>query len=207
MSQYLEKATPKPVSGFVLASSSPRRRELLNQLIEEFEVVSPKVDELLSHAGGPIFLVQENALIKAQCVAQSFPSSWVLGSDTVVAMDNKVFGKPKDMKDACGMLLSLSDRWHEVHTGICLIQKSSSKLLQKVETSRVKFRALTQTIIEEYFSKVDPLDKAGGYAIQTRSDLIIDCFEGSKSNVIGLPLEALDSWFGNLGISSGVGTP
>ena len=113
-----------------------------------------------------------------------------IGADTLVWLGDQIFGKPKDMNEARDTLLFLSGRTHMVSTGLCLINQKEKYSVNKVETSEVTFRELDEDIIENYFQAVDPLDKAGSYAIQTRSDLIIENFKG-YSNVVGLPVETV----------------
>ena len=184
----------------VLASSSPRRKELLGQILDDFNIVASHGVELSKHENGPIGLVMQNAKIKAEEVAQRFPSQWILGADTLVWLGDQIFGKPKDMNEARDTLLFLSGRIHMVSTGLCLINQKENYSVNKVETSEVTFRELNEDIIENYFQEVDPLDKAGSYAIQTRPDLIIENFKGSHSNVVGLPVETVRVWFVEVGI-------
>ena len=200
MSSDPQKANLNPLHNLILASASPRRKELLAELIPNFRVVSSDAEELTIHREGVVKLVQENARIKAEAVASIHPSSWVLGADTVVALGEKVFGKPKSMPDAEEMLLELSEQCHEVHTGLCLINQQGNYLECRKDTSSVHFRKLNSEVISEYYHTVNPLDKAGGYAMQTNSDLIVEKFEGSYSNVVGLPLELLKSWLSELGL-------
>ena len=186
-----EKANSKDYPFFILGSGSPRRKELLSEIIIDFQVIPSKAEEIQSHPGGPLALVGENARLKAWEVARRYPQSWVLGADTMVWIGKKILGKPKDKQDAFDMLKLLSDKTHSVSTGVALICKSEGFEKSLVETSQVTFKLLSDETIKLYFQMVDPLDKAGAYAIQTRSDLIIKSFDGSKSNVIGLPTEAL----------------
>ena len=200
MSSHPQKANPNPLPPLFLASASPRRKELLSELTSSFRVVSSEAEELTSHHRGVVKLVQENARIKAESVASMHPSTWVLGADTVVALREKVFGKPKSMPDAEEMLLELSGLSHQVHTGLCLIHKQRNYLQCTKDTSTVHFREFNREVISQYYHEVNPLDKAGGYAIQTNADLIVEKFEGSYSNVVGLPLELLKSWLSELGL-------
>jgi len=200
MQKFDQKANKKGGSSFILGSGSPRRRELLGEIVNDFTVVISDSEEMESHPGGPLLLVQENARLKAKAVAQLHPRSWVLGADTLVALGETVLGKPKDMKEAYSMLRLLSGQTHEVSTGLCLINRGQNYEKSLVESSRVTFKSVNDEILEKYFQEVNPLDKAGGYAIQTRSDLIVENFEGSYSNVIGLPLELLGSWLKELNI-------
>ena len=201
MEGFEKKANPNECAGFILASGSPRRKELLGELIEEFVVLPSHAEEISFHPDGPLALVQENARLKGAGVARQYPDHWVLGADTLVWVDDRVLGKPKDMEEAVDMLRSLAGRTHSVSTGLCLSLLSGDFEETRVDTSQVTFQSFDDSVIEAYFGEVDPLDKAGGYAIQTRSDLIIERFEGSHSNVIGLPLELLGSWLTDLGIA------
>lgn len=189
-----EKATSKPDFQIILASSSPRRKEILNQLIKVFKVVNPDVEELKNHNEGPASLVLENAKVKCLKVADSFPSCWVLGADTTVALGAEVFGKPRDLVDAKSMLLSLSGKIHHVYTGICLCNLSKEIFLNETVTTSVTFKKIDESDVDNYFRKVNPLDKAGAYAIQTSSEMIVDSYVGSLTNVIGLPREHLHKW-------------
>ena len=196
------KANTKEHGIFILGSGSPRRKELLSQVLPEFKVIVSDADELTTHPDGPIALVQENAKLKARSVAQLHPDCWVLGADTLVALNDRVLGKPKSIEEGCSMLRVLSGETHTVSTGLCLINVEKEYQVSKVDSSRVTFKQLTDPVIDQYFSEVNPLDKAGAYAIQTRPDLIIQKFEGSRTNVIGLPVELLAGWLEDLGITN-----
>ena len=136
-------------------------------------------------------LVCENARLKAETVSQENHSCWVLGADTLVFLGDQPFGKPNDMSEAVSMLSNLSGKSHTVATGICLKCAVLGREKIFADQSVVTFKDLKTEDIEAYFQKVNPLDKAGGYAIQTCPEMIIDKFEGSLSNVIGLPIEKL----------------
>lgn len=196
------KANTKEHGIFILGSGSPRRKELLSQVLPDFKVIVSDADELTTHPDGPIALVQENAKLKARSVAQLHPDCWVLGADTLVALNDRVLGKPKSIEEGCSMLRVLSGETHTVSTGLCLINVEKEYEVSKVDSSRVTFKKLTDPVIDQYFSEVNPLDKAGAYAIQTRPDLIIQRFEGSRTNVIGLPVELLAGWLEDLGITN-----
>lgn len=196
-----QKANPKAPTSFILASASARRRELLIELLDDYEVTVADVEELSSHPDGSTALVMVNARLKALAIARQQPGAWVLGADTLVALGNEVLGKPCDLEEAFSMLRILSGKTHEVSTGLCLVHLDDGYEETRVETSKVTFRELDDAVIEEYFAEVNPLDKAGAYAIQKRGELIVESFEGSRSNVIGLPLELLGQWFRDLGIS------
>ena len=200
MQNFVEIANKKGSFPFILGSGSPRRRELLGQIMSDYSVEVSDAEEIFSHPEGTLALVMENARIKASSVAQSNLQHWVLGADTLVALEERVLGKPKSIGGATDMLQFLSGQTHQVSTGLCLINRTLDYEETRVETSQVTFKEINDSTIEEYFNEVNPLDKAGGYAIQTRPDLLIESFEGSHSNVIGLPLQMLGKWLAELDI-------
>ena len=167
---------------------------MLSDLLSEFSIRSSSAVELQSPHGGPLALVRENARLKAREIADQYPKNWVLGADTLVWLENRIYGKPKNLEEAHSMLSELSGKPHLVSTGLCLIHRDLDYDKTKVETTRVTFLPFGEKEREEYFRYVDPLDKAGAYAMQTRADLIIESFEGSKSNVIGLPKALVKDW-------------
>ena len=175
----------------LLASRSPRRSELLARDALAFDIEVPDVEEKEDGHDNPSAMVLHNARLKGDAVAARRPDRLVLSSDTTVAIDNTVLAKPADMEDARRMLRLLSGRTHVVYTAVVLQQRSSGLLLERVEESRVTFLPLTEEVITRYFGIVNPLDKAGAYGIQEGRSLIIDSFEGSLSNIMGLPMEAL----------------
>jgi septum formation protein len=176
-------------SRFILASESPRRRQLLTEAGYEFEVVSPPVEEV-SHDWLTIReLTIHNATRKALQVARASPDAVVLAADTLVTIDGDILGKPTDLQDAIATLRRLSGRSHEVWTAVCICHSGQGKSLSFHEVSRVEFRALTYRAIKSYFAKINPLDKAGAYAAQGHGREIIKRIEGSYSNVVGLPME------------------
>ena len=199
MQNERKKANLKGNRVLVLASGSPRRTELLNSAGITHQVVVSKGEELKLHPDGPLELVKQNARIKAVEVSNRYPDHLILGADTIVSLNEKVFGKPRDLDQAKQMLLTLSGKTHLVSTGICLCKKRECFLETRVESSKVTFKKIEDQIIEEYFSAVDPLDKAGSYAMQTRPELIIEKFSGSRSNVVGLPMELLKNWLEEIG--------
>lgn len=196
-----QKANQNPSRSFILASGSPRRKQLLKKIIPDFKVISSDADELKSHSGGPLTLVQENAKKKAIPVAANNPSCWVLGADTLVFYQKEILGKPKDLDEAVEMLSFLSGKTHEVATGVSLQCNEINIVKTFSETSSVTFKPISKKEIRLYFKEVNPLDKAGAYAIQTNADMIIDRFVGSYSNVVGLPLESLGKVLKELSIS------
>lgn len=173
----------------VLASSSPRRRELLQAAGAEFIAVPAGCAELRDASLGLAGLVTENARAKALEVAVKHPQSVVLGADTLVWLEGQVLGKPTDLEDARRMLRTLSGRVHEVATGVYLLRMEPRQQVEFHEITRVRFRVLEERVIEDYLGAVDVLDKAGAYALQERGEMIIETVEGSRSNVVGLPVE------------------
>ena len=143
-------------------------------------------------------LAQLNAYRKARAVAKRFPDHLVLGADTLVYLGHRLFGKPRDLAEARRMLEELQSQVHQVVTGVCLIHQRSHRQALLAESTDVRFKALSFQEIECYLQAIDPLDKAGGYAIQEHGATIIESITGSYSNVVGLPLErlraVLQSW-------------
>ena len=173
----------------ILASASPRRRELLKQIGVEFEVCVSQAKESIT-AKNPADLAVENARLKALAVAETHKNSWVLGADTVVALDGKIYGKPKDKEDAFNMLKTFSGRAHEVITGMALV--SDDKIFEKAVRTKVTFGNMTDNEILSYIETKEPMDKAGAYAAQGIAAKYIKDIEGSFSNVVGLPLYELN---------------
>jgi septum formation protein len=177
------------VPRFILASGSPRRRQLLDQAGYEFDVVLPAVPEV-SEAW---FTIREaticNATRKALEIARRSPNSVVLGADTLVALDGEVIGKPADLAHAEKLLRRLSGRSHEVRTAVFICHLSRGRAHSFQEVSQVRFRTLDHRAIAQYLAKINPLDKAGAYAAQGHGVEIIEQIEGSYSNVVGLPME------------------
>ena len=176
---------------FILASGSPRRRELLEQLGVRFQVKTAPVVELEDPSFTPRELCRANAFRKAQVVAMRHPAKLVIGADTLVHLDNETFGKPASLAEARRMLRRLSGRKHEVTTACCLVQGRSSRRVVFEETTQVRFAALSDRQIRNYLAAIDPLDKAGAYAIQQHGEWIVEALDGSFTNVVGLPVERL----------------
>lgn len=173
----------------ILASASPRRHELLGNLGIPFRVQVAEVVEIDGRERNPRELVAHNAALKADWVADRNPDRWVLGADTTVFVDEQVLNKPADLVEARAMLQELSGRPHSVFTGIALRNRTKAVRLDQGVESQVFFKELTDTIISAYLAQVHTLDKAGGYGIQEHGELIVDHYEGSLSNIIGLPLD------------------
>ncbi len=188
----------------LLASGSPRRRELLTEMGLRFEVVTADVLELDAESSpdlAPAELAKQNARLKAGAVARTEKGarSWVLGADTVVALEKKLFGKPASLEQAREFLRALSGKTHEVITGCVLVDPDGCENVFQ-ESTRVTFRGLTDEIITRYLAEVHVLDKAGAYALQERGEWIIERVEGSRTNVIGLPTESLARIFTSYGL-------
>ncbi len=173
----------------VLASASPRRRDLLAAAGLSFETILAEIEEISGSDIPARELCLINAELKARDVANRFPERVVLGADTVVSLDGAIFGKPRDLGHAREMLGLLAGRTHEVFTGVCLAQRDSGKLLRLVEVTRVHFRPEEEVDLDAYLQEIHTLDKAGAYAAQEDNGRLIECMEGPISNVIGLPIE------------------
>lgn len=182
---------PSPSSGrIILASGSPRRRELLGKSGLRFEVIPSPAEEIHDATMAPGALCEENARLKATAVALENPGAWVIGADTLVFLDDHPLGKPADRREAAAMLAALSGRVHEVRTGVCLVDPTG-RAITFHETTRVTFRPLDPCDIRDYHARVDPLDKAGAYGIQEHGERIIECIDGPFDNVMGLPMDRL----------------
>ncbi|HTV63042.1 MAG TPA: Maf family protein [Verrucomicrobiae bacterium] len=177
----------------ILASASPRRAEMLQQMKLEFEIVPSDAPEIIDDYLSPLELCQLNAHRKARAVAKKIPDALVLAADTLVFVDHQIFGKPADLGQAKKMLLQLQGRTHQVVTGVSLIHLRPHHERIFAASTDVVFRALTPELIDEYLAKVNPLDKAGAYAIQEHGEFVISEISGSFSNVVGLPMEQLQS--------------
>ena len=175
----------------ILASASPRRAELLRQLKLKFQVVSSDATEILDEQLSPLELCQINAHRKARAVAKKNPDSLVLGADTLVFLGGEIMGKPARPAEAERMLTRLQGRTHQVVTGISLIHLRAYRERIFAVSTDVTFHPLDAGQIRDYLAKVNPLDKAGAYAIQEHGDKIVAEISGSYSNVVGLPLERL----------------
>ena len=188
-------------SKLILASASPRRRELLEMLgVNNLEVIPALGEELPHPELSPAELVCELSRAKASEIAAAAndAKAIVIGADTVVSVDGMVLGKPKDTSDAAGMLRLLSGRTHEVFTGVTVLR--GGQLTTAAERTAVRFRALTEREIDAYVATGEPLDKAGAYGIQGKGSLFVEGIEGDFFNVMGLPLCLLGKILGKLGV-------
>lgn len=170
----------------ILASGSPRRRELLTQVGITYMVNPSTYREESPKKKEPEKFVQAQAVGKACDVAEKYPGQWVLGADTIVVVDGEILGKPRNGKEAADMLHLLSDRKHSVFTGIALVR--DKEIHTKVVETKVWFRRLSDKEIKNYVASGEPLDKAGAYGIQGRAAAFVDKINGSYTNVVGLPL-------------------
>lgn len=175
----------------ILASESPRRCELLRHMGLSFQSIPSHLPEVLHDHLSPHELCQLNAYRKARSVAKQHPDHHVLGADTLVCLDHQLLGKPSSPEDACRMLTLLQDRSHQVITGVCLINLRSHRQHTFAESTDVTFHPLDSTQIQRYLQQINPLDKAGAYAIQEHGELIVQQIDGSFSNVVGLPIERI----------------
>ena len=185
------RAALKGLPPLILASASPRRVELLRQLSLGFKVVPANVPEIHHEQMTARELSQVNAYRKARTVAKRFPDALVLGADTLVYLEVALFGKPATLEEAYGMLERLQGRTHQVVTGLCLLHLRQHRQVVFAETTAVTFHPLDAVKIRRYLNRVNPLDKAGAYAIQEEGDLVVEKISGSYTNVVGLPMERL----------------
>ena len=182
----------------ILASASPRRSQLLASMDIEFEVVPSHVEELIDGYDFIPDLCEANARIKAEPIADMHPECLVIAADTMVYLEDTLFGKPTDIDDAHRMLTRLQGRTHQVTTGVSLIYHNEEISKSFSVITNVTFLSLDAGQISEYLAKIDPLDKAGGYAIQEHKQMIAKRVSGSVSNVVGLPVERLKEELNNL---------
>lgn len=183
----------------ILASSSPRRSTLLTEADIHFDIVIPDVDEETNPALSPKENAESIALRKAEAVAAKHPERPVLAADTMVVLDDRIIGKPVDVEDAKNMLRALSGRTHSVLTGIAVAHDTRGLKWTHVEETRVTFHHVDSSAIEKYVAGGEPMDKAGGYAIQGGAKGWIAGFYGSYTNIIGLPMEPLLDAFKRFG--------
>lgn len=170
----------------ILASSSPRRKELLENIQLSFEISSSDVDESFSEHLSPEEVVMELAERKAKVVAKDYPTAYVLGADTIVVLDGTILGKPADNQEATFMLQKLSGNTHDVYTGVSIVTPQHS--YRFFEKTTVTFWELTETEINMYVSSGEPLDKAGAYGIQQLGSFLVKEIQGDYFNVVGLPI-------------------
>lgn len=174
------------MTDIILASASPRRSELMTLAGFRFDVICADIDEIVPEKALPQEVVMSLALQKAQAVAKDHRKSAVVGSDTVVALDGKILGKPRSEKEAAEMLRSLSGRIHKVYTGVAIV--CGEKVTSFFEETEVEFYPLTDQEILDYVATGEPMDKAGAYGIQGRGAVLVKRINGDYFNVMGLPI-------------------
>lgn len=177
----------------ILASSSPRREEMLNRYKLNPVIFPSQIEEKIIEGESPRQIVMSLAFEKSFWVSNHFKNGEVIiGADTIVVLEDKIIGKPKDEKEAFNILNSLSGKIHSVITGICIIKANSNIKIIDYETTEVKFRHLSDEQIMRYISTKEPMDKAGAYGIQGYGQILVERIDGCYSNVVGLPLGKLD---------------
>lgn len=172
----------------ILASSSPRRKELLKKIYNDFEIHSSDVEEL-TQANSPRELAILNAKLKAESTAKEYPNDTIISADTIVTLGDKIFGKPIDFDDACKMLKELSNKIHVVISGVAVIK--NGELKTAYEETEVHFGFMTDEEISNYVKTGEPMDKSGSYALQGGIAPYVKKINGDWSNVVGLPLYCL----------------
>ena len=177
------------MSKVILASQSPRRKELLSLLNIEFEAIPADIDEQINPDNDLTKEIEKLSYQKANHIYKQHPDALVIGSDTIVKINNKVLGKPKTYEDASSMLHTLSDNTHEVITGVTII--TNDKVETFSQTAKVTFFPLTDKEIDEYIKTQEPMDKAGAYAIQGIGAKFIKSIEGDYYTIMGLPIGEL----------------
>jgi septum formation protein len=180
-----------PAPSLILASASPRRRDLLQAHGYHFAVCIPEVEEIAPAHLTPAEVTLANARLKAQAIARQQPGAMVLGADTVVAFEGEIFGKPRDLDHAVEMLRRLNGRVHEVWSGVWLVHGETGRETGFNAVTRVRFRQLGEDQLRAYLARIGPLDKAGAYAAQDDQGDLIESYEGCFDNVVGLPMKAL----------------
>lgn len=189
----------------VLASASPRRKELMTSLQLQFEILPSDADETVPQEWTPEQVVTELSLRKAQAVREQALSQWqdalIIGSDTIVVLDGVIFGKPRDEAEAERMLQSLQGRSHNVYTGIVCLDAADGRIVSEYSRTVVHMKPLTAERIQSYVRSGEPADKAGAYAIQGLGSTLVDRIEGCYFTVVGLPVPLLSDMLEQFGIS------
>ena len=179
----MKETTKRPL---ILASGSPRRRELLSRMGYEFEICAPDVDEhVTGHARDIVYTLAQR---KAHAAAAHFNRGVIVASDTLVSLDGVPLGKPADAAEAHGMLMALSGREHEVFTGVCVLDVETGRSETRSVRTGVRFRPLSSEEIDAYIATGEPMDKAGAYAIQGGAGKFVSALDGELENVIGFPV-------------------
>ncbi|MDK2562858.1 Maf family protein [Romboutsia sedimentorum] len=175
----------------ILASSSPRRKEILENANVKFDIIKSEIDEVILDNELPSQVVMRLAFEKCIDIAAKHRESLVIGADTVVVLDDIILGKPKDIDEAIAMITQLSGKTHQVITGISLINLSANKKIIDYVVSNVKFKDLSAEDIKDYIQTNESLDKAGAYGIQGYGALLVEEIQGDYFNIVGLPISRL----------------
>lgn len=194
MRKETQRIGPPPEIRLILASISPRREKLLREAGVKFRVVAPEVEEKEGEDAAHLTATEvalNNAFMKARAVSMQFPGEWVLAADTVVVLEGELIGKPVNMSHAREIIDKLNGRVHQVITAVYFIREQPFHQVPFYDVSRVTFHRISARQRDEYLASIDPMDKAGAYAVQEKSDVLIKSIEGSRTNVMGLPLEKL----------------
>ena len=188
----------------ILGSQSPRRVDLMRDAGYAYEVIPAGVEEAMDASLRPPELTCANAALKAKHVAAQYPDALVIGADTLVYLDGAPLGKPSDLEEAVRMVTSLAGRTHQVCTGVAMVCEASGIEETFHVITNVTFKALTDDEVRAYLAKIDPLDKAGGYAAQEHGHLVLQAVEGSWTNVVGLPMDELGEHLARHGFPAAV---
>lgn len=195
---------PTPDAPLILASASPRRRELLQNAGFRFRVIPSQTVEEVRPGEAPHDYVQRTARDKARAVARDHPAAWILAADTIVEIDSQILGKPRDEADGRRMLGLLSGRHHRVMTAFVVLgaEHQVERLVERLVTSTVRFKPLSEAQIGAYLASGEPADKAGAYAIQGQGRALVADMQGSYTNVVGLPMDEVLACLQALGIQT-----
>lgn len=175
----------------ILASASPRRQAFLHQLGLAYQAIPANIEEIALPRESPQDFVVRMALAKATQVAELHPQACVVGADTVVSLEERIFGKPADRREAMTMLTALQGRTHLVTTGLAVVAKTAGCATTHCTTTKVRFGSFAPALLQAYVDTGEPLDKAGAYGIQGLGGFLVDAIQGSYDNVVGLPMHAL----------------
>ena len=176
----------------VLASASPRRKELLSNLNLDFKIMKSNIEEFVNDKDTPESVAMSLSFQKAIDIAnKTSENNIVIGADTIVVLDEKILGKPMNEQDAFNTLTQLSGKYHEVITGICVLRLSDNKKIVDYEVTKVKMREFSESEIRRYIKTTEPMDKAGSYGIQGYGSLLVEKINGDYFNVVGLPVSKL----------------
>ncbi|APF29000.1 septum formation protein Maf [Clostridium sporogenes] len=193
------------MENIILASASQRRQELLKRILENFQIIVSDFDESsIPFKNNIQSYVMNLAEGKARSVSKKImdqDNNLIIGCDTIVAFNNRILGKPKDKKDAFEMLQALSGNEHEVYSGLAILDVKSNKIIKDFVCTKVKFSKLSSVQIEKYINTGDPMDKAGAYGIQGKAGIFVENINGCYYNVVGLPLNKLNSMLMEMGVN------